>query len=389
MINVERYLKGKGVNVSRSAIPNMKQVFVEPDNFYSLIRKDVKPESLDFLYSKSIINETKFFRILLKEWFYACKVRGYIIIEMVSNGILDFDMLIKEVKATLGNKTRIVLKNKKETPSILVLKKTESALNKNDFIDNWTFGIITNGKRKDWLDLEINSIHALGIKNYEIIVCGTYFDRKEKNFRYIHFNKKDDKGWITRKKNIICENAKYENIVVMHDKYIFDSKWYEGIKKFGNYFEILSNIIVDESGKRAGDWITYGTKWANLSRIGLLEYQDWDRHINIDGGFYVFKKDVWRKVKWDESLFWNQGEDIKLSSEFHNAGFVMRFNNFSKCKTLLWRHGNGGIYVFNNKKLGRIYGRPFGYYKWFLKQMFKKYFWKGIAEDIYKKNIKE
>lgn len=159
----------------------------------------------------------------------------------------------------------------------------------------------------------------------------------------------------------------------MHDKFVLDSDWYKGIKKYGNYFDVLSNIILDENGKRAGDWMTFGTKWPNLSRVALLEYRDWDNDLYLDGGYYVLKKDTWRKAKWDESLFWNQGEDIQLSINFHKNGFVPRFNQYSTCRTLLWRHGYGGIYKFNKYKLGRITNRSKKYYYWYIKQLIKRY----------------
>lgn len=368
------YTKGRGADVSRvQHINKSVHYFLEPNNFYQLKYK-FKPESLNFVYSRDIINETKFFRILIKEWFYLIKVKGNIIIDFKPNKILDSDKLVEEIKILLKDKVKIIknelLDNKFRR---LVIQKIELALNKNDKIERWTFGIITNGKRNDWVEKQIKAIKQLKIPHYEIIVCGTYFDRKEPNFRYINFNKKDDLGWITKKKNLICENARYENIVVMHDKFILQPNWYDGMKKYGNYFNVLSNIILDESGKRAGDWMTYGTKWNKLSRVALLEYNDWDNHTYLDGGYYVLKKDMWRKVKWDESLFWNQGEDLKLSSEFHKNGFVPRFNQYSTCKTLLWRHGYGGIYKFNKYKLGRITHRSKKYYFWYIKQLIKRH----------------
>src|SRR3989344_5696967 len=96
---IEKYIKGNGFDVSResslSSENKIKHVFIEPDNLYSL-RNFANFESLDFIYSKNLINETKFYKILLKEWFNICKVGGHIIIEMVPNKILTFSDLIDE-----------------------------------------------------------------------------------------------------------------------------------------------------------------------------------------------------------------------------------------------------------------------------------------------------
>ena len=261
-MELSSYIKGKGVDVSMvKHLDNAVHYSPEIDNFYSLKCK-FKPESLDFVYSRGIVNETKFFRIIIKEWFYSIKVKGHILIDFKPNNILDSDKLTKEIKILLKDKAKII-KNEIIDNNFqrIIIQKTKSALNKNDSIDKWTFGILTNGKRNDWVEKQIKAIKQLKIPCYEIIVCGTYFDRKEHDFRYIHFDKKDDKGWITKKKNLLCENAKYENLVIMHDKVILDSNWYKGIKKYGSYFDVLSNIILDESGKRAGDWMTFGTRW--------------------------------------------------------------------------------------------------------------------------------
>ena len=98
-------------------------------------------------------------------------------------------------------KALTVLKEQTEgEESYLVLSKERQALAPQDSIDSWTFGIITDGKRNEQVDTVIESIHAQNIPHYEIIVCGTYYDRQESHFSYIHFNEHDDKGWITRKK---------------------------------------------------------------------------------------------------------------------------------------------------------------------------------------------
>ena len=129
------------------------------------------------------------------------------------------------------------------------------------------------------------------------------------------------------------------------------------MKKYGNFFEVLSCKVHNDAGERCGDWITYGNKFGRFGRIGLLGYKDWDKNGYIDGALYILKKSVWRKVKWDETLFWNQGEDAKLSSDWHKNGIVTRFNPFSSCLTLSWRHGVLPLYEFNNQKLSKYPGK--------------------------------
>ena len=56
-----------------------------------------------------------------------------------------------------------------------VCKKVESTKINGDSIDKWTFGIVSNGERRDWVDSCIESIRKQHIPECEIIICGTYF----------------------------------------------------------------------------------------------------------------------------------------------------------------------------------------------------------------------
>jgi hypothetical protein len=333
----------------KHTLSNSKHIYIDPSNLYSL-KNYAKPESLDIIFSRNLINSTKFYDILLKEMLIYCKIGGKIILEFTNGGIISYKNLLKEIEMINGPTS--IVSNKKGKLNIIVLEKKNPYLNKNDSINKWTFGIITNGKKNDWVEKQIESIKKQKIPNYEIIVCGTYMEKEEKNFRYISFNEKDDLGWITKKKNLICQASKYENLCIIHDRIVLDNSWFIGMKKYGNYFEVLSCIIHDENGLRCGDWITLGVKPGKLPKIGLLEYKDWDKYGYIDGALYILKKSVWKNVKWDERLFWNQAEDLKLNRDWYEKRIIPRFNPFSSCKTLSWRHGYVGKYKFNPYKIG-------------------------------------
>lgn len=358
-MDIAKYFVEKGIDVSRSSNKSLKKVFVEPNNLYSL-RDYVKFESLDFIYSNEFINETKFYKILLKEWFYFCKVGGNIIIEMRPNEILSFDELINEVDLLLGSKAKIVDKEFSGSSGILVINKIKPALLNGDSIDKWSFGIITDGKRKDWLEKEIDSIIALGIPHFEIIVCGNYCPKGKKNVKFIPFKPKI--AWITKKKNLICQKAKYENLVITHDRYTFNKDWYDGMKKYGNYFEVLSCNVIDITNHRADDWTTYGMnlfveKFDPVGNIGLLDYRDWDINGYIAGGLYILKKTVWKRCLWDESLMWGQGEDLVFSRDLLSRGFVSRFNPFSSCKTFSDR-GRWHLFKMHKTRHVKLSDRP-------------------------------
>ena len=198
-------------------------------------------ESKRIVYSKDVINLTNFYPILLKEWFFILKKEGYLVIDYLPNKILDTNSIEKALwwlwgqrydlvyhgkcdsSSSILKKTRIQKSIPKRTDKKyfrIICKKIESTKINGDSINKWTFGIVSNGLRKDWINLTIQSIRNQKIPQYEIIICGNYTGKKETDIKYIPFKERDDKGWITKKKNIINKLASFQNICLMHDRYI-------------------------------------------------------------------------------------------------------------------------------------------------------------------------
>ena len=100
---------------------------------------------------------------------------------------------------------------------------------------NFTFGIITTRHTSLFLQNIINSIVELDIPNYEVLVVGGLESGeivRNDNLTVIPFDESKKLMWITKKKNIITENAKYENVVYLHDYITFHNNWYDGFLKY-------------------------------------------------------------------------------------------------------------------------------------------------------------
>ena len=98
------------------------------------------------------------------------------------------------------------------------ITKNISTRNENDLIENWTFWIITNWERIEWIEKVIQSILKQEIPNFEIIICWKLIDKsiiEKYNLKYVEFTEKDEIWWITRKKNLVVQNAKYENLMTI------------------------------------------------------------------------------------------------------------------------------------------------------------------------------
>ena len=107
---------------------------------------------------------------------------------------------------------------------------------------DFTFGIITDGSNDNFVREVVGSIRNQNIPNHEVIVVGGG-DVYGGGAVHIPFDETIKDGWITRKKNIITRESKYENIVYMHDYIALCDGWYDGYVKYGNGFSACMNII--------------------------------------------------------------------------------------------------------------------------------------------------
>lgn len=334
------FLHGKGVVAGGEPVSGVdaERFIMEPGNLYTLSGQ-YGGESLDFVISKNFIFKSKYHRILLKEWMYACRVGGDVVILLEdrfggpanSPHKKGMRFLLLEIFALFGNSVEVDHEYSGESgEGIVRIRKKEPALAEGDSITKWAFGILSNGKRDGNVDRIIEAINTQGIPRLQIIVCGEYANKNGYEIDYLPFSEKDELGWITRKKNLIMEKAKYENVMIVHDR-IFPSKgWYAGMKKYGNYFDALSCVLENSSlpGKREGDWI------ANIPGVlGHLDYSDWDEKAVMNGAYVILKKSAWKKAPWNEHLFWNEVEDFEMGERQKKAGVLLRFNPYSKCTT--------------------------------------------------------
>ena len=225
------------------------------DWLYNL-SKFYKEEELDYVYSNSF-NHTKFYKIVLKEWWFYLKQWWKIILDFQSNKILSFSKLIRVLNLFFQKNYSLKYFDLWNENIRIEITKDISIRNENDVMENWTFGIITNWMRVEWIEEAIQSILKQKIPNFEIIICWKLIDTsiiEKYNLKYIEFTEKDEIWWITKKKNLVVENAKYENLMIMHDKIILDDNWYNWMQKYWNHFESLSCVTKNSEGKRYSDW---------------------------------------------------------------------------------------------------------------------------------------
>lgn len=219
--------------------------------------------------------------------------------------------------------------NGKETPSI-------------------TFGIITDGSSDDRIRDIIQSICGECIPACQVIVVGgqTKFAATPGTTTYmlhIPFKEvtKNGNGWITRKKNLITENAKHDIIVYMHDYIKLHTGWYKGFCKFcAGYpeWDVAMNPIINTDGTRYRDWVIWDDPdYDGFPQTALPPY-DYKKtqFMYVSGAYWVAKKYVMEDIPLNEKLFWCEGEDVEWSLKMRKR-YKYVFNPYSSVHMLKYK----------------------------------------------------
>lgn len=212
---------------------------------------------------------------------------------------------------------------------------------------DFTFGVITDGNNDNYLNIIIDSIEKNNIPNYEIIIVGNSNIENRNNVKIYNFDESIKNSWITRKKNIIIENAIYENLVILHDYICFDNNWYNGFKLFGENYDWGVNKILNNNNERFRDYTIFPPNIIHLNNDFnyrcLLPYTfknnlNINKYLYISGSYFFIKKSLAINNKLNENLLWGQGEDVEYCNRLHNNGYIVKCNDLSLVKFLKLKH---------------------------------------------------
>jgi len=178
---------------------------------------------------------------------------------------------------------------------------------------DFSFLICSIENNKQFHSTIVDSIQKQKIPNYEILCCGYPMP----NSSCIEFDESQKNGWITKKKNLLVENAKYENVVLMHDYIELNDNWYSEYYNYSKHFNVCVNPIYNQDHSRFRDW----TLWAEdaepiiQNREFLLPYSETSlsKWMYVSGAYFVAKKDFMILNPLNEDLLWGESEDVEWS----------------------------------------------------------------------------
>lgn len=185
----------------------------------------------------------------------------------------------------------------------------------------WTIGICTDGSQDSRIDKIIDSVEKNGIPadDHEIIVIGGDSKVERSNTRVIPFDETFKSGWITRKKNIIAHEAKFANLLIIHDYISILPEWYSSFESFGDDWDVAMCKISQQNGLRFRDWVTWQPHLGERI-IRLLPYDDSSlmREMYVSGSLMIVKKEFLIRHPLNDRKTWGQSEDVEWSLSVRN-----------------------------------------------------------------------
>lgn len=226
----------------------------------------------------------------------------------------------------------------------------------------WTFGLLTTGTRLENVERFVDSIGAFCQEPHEILIVspvslGALEQRP--HVRVLRFSEHDDLGWITRKKNLICAEARYSDILVCHDRFSLTPDFCASMAAWGYSYGLAAMHVRLPDGRRGLDWAVVSSQNRVWSSGGLLDYRAWSQYAYNPGGATLVRRAYWQDVPWNENLFWNEHEDVELCRRAQRAGGVIALAD----ATLIaaedrWVHHNPRIPFCEENDV--LFGRPVG-----------------------------
>jgi len=188
-----------------------------------------------------------------------------------------------------------------------------------------SFGISTGYTNANHLIKCVNSIRKQSkhLNEYEILIIGPEIPKivsheiKGPDIKFIEFDETKRSLWITRKKNLLAQQANFDRLCLMHDYLYFASDWAKNFKKFEqkHSWNILAFPQQRLNGERFWyDWSGFkGPR--SLDQREFYKYTDWSHNneVYISGNIFCVDRFLLLNHPFNENLTHMQEEDLEWS----------------------------------------------------------------------------
>lgn len=201
-----------------------------------------------------------------------------------------------------------------------------------------SFIIITNGKK---YDTTLESIASI-IKNvdgkipYEIILSGNIKKFKIPNIKFKNIPEMAKIGNLSAMRNQGADISIYDILFFLDDDVVLDDLWYDNFKKYSdnNEFDVYATKLLLPNGDRCWDRAVVFKSYQSMVNYNHNKY---DQNLYQTGTYMIIKRDVYMKLKFDETILYyggkvhNEGdiaenEDVDFSRRLYNAGYCIDFD---------------------------------------------------------------
>jgi hypothetical protein len=188
---------------------------------------------------------------------------------------------------------------------------------------NFTFGICTTYENIPQLREVVTSIQALNVPQAEILIVGSYSGFDSDKVHDLDCQHILVDGWLPKKKNMVAKFAYYENLVMLHDYYVFDPDWYRAYQKFEEEWDVCSNPQFLQNGNRHfTDWVVWDSPIH--PRYHSLCHDDWTqtKYQYVSGGYFLVKRSFLRENPLNEELKPGSPEDVEWSLRIRDKAVI-------------------------------------------------------------------
>lgn len=237
---------------------------------------------------------------------------------------------------------------------------TRVRTNPSHAIDNthWTIAVVSSGNNEPRIQRLIDSVARQSIPDVELLIVGPAPQVQLPEWtRNVPFtpHPRDPRFEITAKKNLVINEARHENLLILHDRYRLADDWYARMLLLRSGWEVMAIPAVSEGQSHVtlDDWVVFLPQFANGRELyRLSEYQDtypadfrrldhetlpynqYGESMTLNGGAFAVKRSLFRAVPLDERLHWGEIEDGDWSERLVNYGAVLSLAHNARVENL-------------------------------------------------------